>query len=537
MKNIIFKKFFTDSLPILPFLCRLYGNYSPFSKGSTSLLRRRDFFIAQNPPFRVLAESIVRDRHLWTASFKKGGININLKTLFLKKVFASTLLATMVMFYISAFFVVPIDVEAQVDVSKTTGSTATEKKTPCVSSKDEYCLLEPLVVGGVSKPSVNIATYLKEMFKIGIGLAGVFAVFMIIWGGFQYMSTDAVSGKSEGKEKIEGALWGLGLALGSFLILNTINPQLLEFSAGLEPIDVKRLAVRESDLKFSNSMNAILDKLNASKQREAEMRASGQTDEANKYHLEIQVEVALDALSATLNLPENGNDPKAKQEIINGVRNSINGYYEKEITRLKVALKLVPKDEITPETDQTTEQYANNEPYKDPAAYQPGQLHADEITKKIDSLKIQKEVSLIRFDQTTFDQEAGLILDELQSRKINKDRQNLKFSATDYTIILGGAMAGTALTPVGTVVGTAVAAGSVLTTKLISAGIDTYIASGIPDLVKQLDTLSSEIVRTGFKEYNKIKDTYPTEAKIILDSTNEKMKKINERRISIVGQK
>ncbi len=300
MKNIIFKKFFTDSLPILPFLCRLYGNYSPFSKGSTSLLRRRDFFIAQNPPFRVLAESIVRDRHLWTASFKKGGININLKTLFLKKVFASTLLATMVMFYISAFFVVPIDVEAQVDVSKTTGSTATEKKTPCVSSKDEYCLLEPLVVGGVSKPSVNIATYLKEMFKIGIGLAGVFAVFMIIIGGFQYVTAESIGGKGSGREKIEGALWGLGLALGSFLILNTINPQLLEFSAGLEPIVVAELIVRDAYTDSNLALDQVRRNLNDCNAQEKGLRKEGQNEEADKLALQCKSDAIRDATAAKI---------------------------------------------------------------------------------------------------------------------------------------------------------------------------------------------------------------------------------------------
>ncbi len=390
MKNIIFKKFFTDSLPILPFLCRLYGNYSPFSKGSTSLLRRRDFFIAQNPPFRVLAVSIVRDRHLWTAFFKKGGININLKTLFLKKVFASTLLATMVMFYISAFFVVPTDVEAQVDVSKTTGSTATEKKTPCVSSKDEYCLLEPLVVGGVSKPSVNIATYLKEMFKIGIGLAGVFAVFMIIWGGFQYMSTDAVRGKSEGKEKIEGALWGLGLALGSFLILNTINPQLLEFSGGLEPIKTEELAKRiqyvDPYLENNRKLDAVRAALDECNKKAEDLRLSGDEVAANNAKLKCKTNVARDSVLAKAESVSIKNDvfqffsKDTSKEDAETIKNIIDGGKRNTERNYNEAILKLEKERS--EIEQSDEPDG-----------------AMEITSNIDLLKTQKAIDLTKLDQ------------------------------------------------------------------------------------------------------------------------------------------
>ena len=47
-------------------------------------------------------------------------------------------------------------------------------------------------------------------------------------GGLQYMSTDAISGKQEGKERITQALFGLGLAIASWLILATISPTLLK---------------------------------------------------------------------------------------------------------------------------------------------------------------------------------------------------------------------------------------------------------------------------------------------------------------------
>lgn len=84
----------------------------------------------------------------------------------------------------------------------------------------------------------SLPIYLVGMFKLLIAVAGALAVVMIVIGGIQYMSTDAIYGKKDGKEKINRALGGLLLALASWLILNTINPKLLEISAVLPPSGV-----------------------------------------------------------------------------------------------------------------------------------------------------------------------------------------------------------------------------------------------------------------------------------------------------------
>ncbi len=78
--------------------------------------------------------------------------------------------------------------------------------------------------------TTNVSTYLPSVFILLIALAGGLAVIMIVIGGIQYLSTDAVSGKSEGKQRIVNALVGLLLAIASYIILNTINPQTLKFN-------------------------------------------------------------------------------------------------------------------------------------------------------------------------------------------------------------------------------------------------------------------------------------------------------------------
>lgn len=109
-------------------------------------------------------------------------------------------------------------------------------ETPCPTG--QYCLLEPLQIGdkvfSEFSADTTIGGYVNIMFKIIIGIVGVLAVVMLVLGGVQYMSTDAISGKESGKETIQHALGGLILALGAFVILNTINPSILSLNIGGE---------------------------------------------------------------------------------------------------------------------------------------------------------------------------------------------------------------------------------------------------------------------------------------------------------------
>lgn len=95
-------------------------------------------------------------------------------------------------------------------------------------AETSYVPLAPLPQTTVADGSTDLNNYLAGGFKLGIALAGVLAFLMIVIGGFQYLSTDAMTGKEEGKERIERAVGGLVLALASYIILYTINPNLVE---------------------------------------------------------------------------------------------------------------------------------------------------------------------------------------------------------------------------------------------------------------------------------------------------------------------
>ena len=104
----------------------------------------------------------------------------------------------------------------------------------------EYLLLEPLP--GITKPdgvTATFATYIPGIFSLMIGIAGLLAVIMIVYGGLQYLTTEAFQGKGDAKETIKNALWGLLLTIASWLILNTVSPNLVKFDLNIDPQDIQ----------------------------------------------------------------------------------------------------------------------------------------------------------------------------------------------------------------------------------------------------------------------------------------------------------
>jgi len=76
----------------------------------------------------------------------------------------------------------------------------------------------------------GIADLLGAVYRFGIAAAVILALIMIIWGGIEYMTSDAWFNKEEAKKKINDSLMGLGLALISYVLLYIINPCLVNFN-------------------------------------------------------------------------------------------------------------------------------------------------------------------------------------------------------------------------------------------------------------------------------------------------------------------
>ena len=84
-------------------------------------------------------------------------------------------------------------------------------------------------LGGISpQKGTDLPHFIKYIFLFAIGIVGIVGLLAIIIGAFGYLTAVGNPQKaSNAKDKIISALLGLLLLLGSYLLLNIINPDLL----------------------------------------------------------------------------------------------------------------------------------------------------------------------------------------------------------------------------------------------------------------------------------------------------------------------
>lgn len=69
--------------------------------------------------------------------------------------------------------------------------------------------------------------YVKYIYYAAIGISGLIALAMLTWAGFDYLtSTGNPEKMKDAKDKIISVILGLVILFGSYLIVNTINPEL-----------------------------------------------------------------------------------------------------------------------------------------------------------------------------------------------------------------------------------------------------------------------------------------------------------------------
>ena len=79
------------------------------------------------------------------------------------------------------------------------------------------------------KDNPTLPEYVKYLFTFGISLAAILALISFTVGAVQLIiSGDSPETSSNAKDRMKGSVLGLVLALSSFLILQTINPELLK---------------------------------------------------------------------------------------------------------------------------------------------------------------------------------------------------------------------------------------------------------------------------------------------------------------------
>lgn len=98
------------------------------------------------------------------------------------------------------------------------------------------CLSPPGISEGKTSDFTEL---LRWLLRFMFYASGILAVLMLVIGGVQYVlagSTGNPEKIGDAQSRLLAALGGLVLALGAWIILNTINPNLLKIDLDLRPV-------------------------------------------------------------------------------------------------------------------------------------------------------------------------------------------------------------------------------------------------------------------------------------------------------------
>lgn len=118
--------------------------------------------------------------------------------------------------------------------------------------------------------STLLADYITSFYTYALNILGVLAVLVLMAGGVQWIISGGNTKKIESAKKmIGGSLFGGFLLLGSYLLLNTINPELTKLPA-IEMTTIKRVetgccdkALDDGTAKITNMENCAESNLHA----------------------------------------------------------------------------------------------------------------------------------------------------------------------------------------------------------------------------------------------------------------------------------
>lgn len=103
-----------------------------------------------------------------------------------------------------------------------------------------FCALAPIpgLTQGITADTAGLANFFNNLYKFAIGMAAALAVIQIIWGGIEIATNkDNVSKIIDSKGRILQAVLGLVLVLSPVLVFSIINPNILNLSINLEPLN------------------------------------------------------------------------------------------------------------------------------------------------------------------------------------------------------------------------------------------------------------------------------------------------------------
>jgi hypothetical protein len=105
-------------------------------------------------------------------------------------------------------------------------SNPTASQQPSTLSSDFGFFGKALDINSVS----TIPDVLNAFFMMALSIGAILAVLRLVYAGYLYTTSDIWENKGKAKEVIREAVVGLIMLLSVWLVLNTINPDLLNLN-------------------------------------------------------------------------------------------------------------------------------------------------------------------------------------------------------------------------------------------------------------------------------------------------------------------
>ncbi len=120
------------------------------------------------------------------------------------------------------------------ECAKQKGLWDTENQPFQCEPNKRYCYPPPESISlnvhiGATTEVSDIGTYINAFYSYGLGAAALIAIVLIMVGGAQYILGSGIGSVEAGKKRIGNAVTGLVILLGAYLLLNTINPYLVNW--------------------------------------------------------------------------------------------------------------------------------------------------------------------------------------------------------------------------------------------------------------------------------------------------------------------
>jgi len=93
---------------------------------------------------------------------------------------------------------------------------------------------------GAATTVVDLSDYIAIVYQYAIGIGGMVAAVMMMIGGMMYLTAADSDRISRGKQFIVDALTGLFVILGAYMLLNTINPDIVSLALPKVPVVKKQ---------------------------------------------------------------------------------------------------------------------------------------------------------------------------------------------------------------------------------------------------------------------------------------------------------